>query len=78
MDACTKQVLKTSLIRTFWVVYIIASAREKLLSEMKGMDKKIGERSLLRLVQSYEDEHWTIRSSEDYKVFFRNRSRVYF
>ncbi|EJW72423.1 hypothetical protein WUBG_16672, partial [Wuchereria bancrofti] len=44
-----------------------ASARERLLSEVKGMDKKIRERTLLRLVQSYEDEHWTTRSSEDYK-----------
>ncbi|MCP9265730.1 hypothetical protein DINM_021106 [Dirofilaria immitis] len=43
-----------------------ASARERLLSEVKGMDKKIRERNLLRLVQSYEDEHWTARS-EDYK-----------
>uniref|UniRef100_A0A8R1XWX1 Uncharacterized protein n=1 Tax=Onchocerca volvulus TaxID=6282 RepID=A0A8R1XWX1_ONCVO len=43
-----------------------ASARERLLSEVKGMDKKVRERNLLRLVQSYEDERWTTRS-EDYK-----------
>ncbi|CAG9531657.1 unnamed protein product [Cercopithifilaria johnstoni] len=44
-----------------------ASARERLLSEVKGMDKKVRETSLLRLVQSYEDERWTAKSSEDYK-----------
>lgn len=55
------------------MVYIVASARERLLSEVKSMDKKVREKTLLRLVQSYEDEHWTTRSSEDYKVFFRNR-----
>ncbi|OZC10270.1 hypothetical protein X798_02577 [Onchocerca flexuosa] len=43
-----------------------ASARERLLSEVKSMDKKVRERNLLRLVQSYEDERWTTRS-EDYK-----------
>uniref|UniRef100_A0A0R3RK95 Uncharacterized protein n=1 Tax=Elaeophora elaphi TaxID=1147741 RepID=A0A0R3RK95_9BILA len=43
------------------------SARERLLNEVKGMDKKVRERTLLRLVQSYEDEHWTTKSSEDYK-----------
>ncbi|EJD76071.1 hypothetical protein LOAG_16904 [Loa loa] len=44
-----------------------ASARERLLNEVKGMDKKVRERTLLRLVQSYEDEHWITKSSEDYK-----------
>ncbi|KAL3982579.1 hypothetical protein ACH3XW_47705 [Acanthocheilonema viteae] len=44
-----------------------ASARERLLNEVKDMDKKVRERSLLRFVQSYEDEHWTTKSSEDYQ-----------
>ncbi|VIO87184.1 Uncharacterized protein BM_BM7746 [Brugia malayi] len=52
---------------TATVKSLSASARERLLSEVKGMDKKIRERTLLRLVQSYEDEHWTTRSPEDDK-----------
>ncbi len=58
------------------MVCIVAFARERLLSEVKGMDKKIRERTLLRLVQPYEDEHWTTRSPEDDKVFFRSRRHV--
>ncbi|KAK6110910.1 hypothetical protein QQG55_41555 [Brugia pahangi] len=52
---------------TATVKSLSAFARERLLSEVKGMDKKIRERTLLRLVQPYEDEHWTTRSPEDDK-----------
>lgn len=62
--------LKNLHIHKLSVVCIVVSARERLLSEVKGMDKKVRERSLLRLIQSYEDEHWTAKSPDDYKVFF--------
>uniref|UniRef100_A0A915PMT4 Uncharacterized protein n=1 Tax=Setaria digitata TaxID=48799 RepID=A0A915PMT4_9BILA len=48
------------------VKFLSASARERLLGEVKDMDKKVRERTLLRLVQSYEGERWATRS-EDYK-----------
>lgn len=59
------------------MVYIIASARKRLLIEVNGMDKKVRERILLRLVQSYDDEHCIAKSSEDYKVFFVKKNMKY-
>ncbi|VDK89485.1 unnamed protein product [Litomosoides sigmodontis] len=47
--------------------FLSVSAGERLLGEMADMDKKDREGSLLRLIQSYEDEHWTAKSAGDYK-----------